>query len=103
MRTVKAKFGAKAQISYIGQGGWLSAKVFVDALRRMGDTITRENLLKVMNSLPATVGGDITPQGMHFGPTQEHDPNQCLQLSEVASGRLTRYKPFACDTRSFDS
>ncbi|MDX6214729.1 MAG: hypothetical protein QOG99_313 [Frankiales bacterium] len=103
VRTVKAKFGSSAQISYIGQGGWLSAKIFVEALRRMGDTITRDNLLKVMNSLPSGVGGQFTPQGLHFGPTQEHDPNQCLQLSKVASGRLSPYKPFSCDTRSFDS
>jgi hypothetical protein len=56
-----------------------------------------------MNSLPAGVGGQFTPQGLHFGPTQEHDPNQCLQLSKVASGRLSPYQPFSCDTKSFDS
>ena len=99
---VKAQFGAKAQISYIGQGGWLSAKVFVEALRRMGDTITRANLLKAMNSLPSNVGGGFTPQGLHFGSTQEHDPNQCLQLSKVSGGKLSAYKPFSCDTKSFE-
>lgn len=101
VRTVKAQFGSKAQISYIGQGGWLSAKVFVEAVRRMGDTITRENLLKVMNSLPRTVGGDFTPQGLTFGPVKDHDPNKCLQLSKVVSGRLTPYKPFSCDDKVF--
>jgi len=102
VRTVKAAFGSRAQISYIGQGGWLSAQVFVEAVRRMGDTITRDNLLKAMNSLPSDVGGDFTPQGMHFGSTQEHDPNQCLHLSKVVDGRLTAYKDFSCDTKSFD-
>jgi ABC-type branched-subunit amino acid transport system substrate-binding protein len=101
VRTVKANYGSKAQISYIGQGGWLSAKIFVEALQRMGDTITRENLLKVMNGLPRTVGGHFTPQGLTFGPVKDHDPNQCLQLSKVAGGRLTPYKPFSCDTLVF--
>ena len=102
VRTVKAAFGSKAQISYIGEAGWLDAKVFVEALRRMGDTITRDNLLKVMNSLPGTVGGGFTPQGLHFGPGSDHDINQCLNLTRVVSGRLTSYKPFSCDARSFD-
>ena len=102
VQTVKAEFGSKAQISYIGEAGWLDAKVFVEALRRMGDTITRDNLLKVMNALPASVGGGFTPQGLHFGPVNEHDINQCLNLTKVVGGRLTTYKPFSCDTRSFD-
>ncbi|MFN2539962.1 MAG: ABC transporter substrate-binding protein [Mycobacteriales bacterium] len=103
VRAVKEKFGSKAQISYIGEAGWLDAKIFVEALRRMGDTITRDNLLKVMNSLPSTVGGDFTPQGLHFGAVKEHDINRCLALTKVAGGRLSPYKPFACDERSFDS
>ena len=103
VRAVKASFGSKAQISYIGEAGWLDAKIFVEALRRMGDTITRDNLLKVMNSLPSTVGGDFTPQGLHFGPVKDHDINRCLALTKVTSGRLTAYKPFACDERSFDA
>jgi branched-chain amino acid transport system substrate-binding protein len=103
VHAVKAEFGSRAQISYIGEAGWLDAKVFVEALRRMGDTITREHLLDVMNTLPASVGGGFTPQGLHFGPGQDHDINQCLNLTRVKSGRLSAYKPFACDTRSFDA
>jgi ABC-type branched-subunit amino acid transport system substrate-binding protein len=103
VRAVKAEFGSRAQISYIGQAGWLDAKIFVEALRRMGDTITRDHLLTVMNALPAGVGGDFTPQGLHFGPGNEHDINRCLALTRVRSGRLTSYKAFSCDDRSFDS
>jgi branched-chain amino acid transport system substrate-binding protein len=103
VRAVKAEFGGRAQISYIGQAGWLDAKVFVEALRRMGDTITRDHLLKVMNGLPGGVGGDFTPQGLHFGAGKDHDINRCLALTRVANGRLTSYKGFSCDERSFDS
>jgi branched-chain amino acid transport system substrate-binding protein len=102
VRTVKAAFGSRAKISYIGEAGWLDAKIFVEALRRMGDTITRDNLLKVMNALPSNVGGDFTPQGLHFGAVTDHDINRCLALTRVKSGRLSAYKGFSCDTRSFD-
>ena len=103
VRAVKAEFGSRAQISYIGQAGWLDAKVFVEALRRMGDTVSRDRLLSVMNALPSSVGGDFTPQGLHFGAGKDHDINRCLALTRVRSGRLTSYKPFSCDDRSFDS
>jgi hypothetical protein len=56
-----------------------------------------------MNALPAGVGGDFTPQGLHFGPGNDHDINRCLALTRVRSGRLTSYKAFSCDDRSFDS
>ena len=99
---VRKAFGARAQISYLGQAGWLDAKILVEALRRMGDDITRDNLIRTMDALPSTVGGDFTPQGLHFGPGPDHDPNRCLALSKVVSGRLAAYKPFACDEENFD-
>jgi branched-chain amino acid transport system substrate-binding protein len=102
VRQVKRSFGAKAQVSYLGQAGWLDAKILVEALRRMGDDITRDNLLRTMDSLPSTVGGDFTPQGLHFGPSPHHDINRCLALSKVVNGRLAPYQGFACDNESFD-
>jgi ABC-type branched-subunit amino acid transport system substrate-binding protein len=102
VQQVRRSFGAGAQISYLGQAGWLDAKILVEALRRMGDQLTRENLLKTLDSLPAGAGGGFTPQGLHFGPGPDHDPNRCLALSKVSSGRLVAYQPFACDEQSFD-
>jgi ABC-type branched-subunit amino acid transport system substrate-binding protein len=99
---VRRAFGARAQISYLGQAGWLDAKILVEALRRMGDDLTRDNLIRTLDALPGTVGGGFTPQGLHFGPGPDHDPNRCLALSRVSGGRLAAYKPFACDEESFD-
>lgn len=95
VRTVKAQFGARAQISYLGLAGWLSARILTEAIGRMGDDISRTNLMKVMDSLPADVGGAITPP-LRFNPGAK-DINRCLQLGRVKGGVVTPYKPYACD------
>jgi ABC-type branched-subunit amino acid transport system substrate-binding protein len=98
--TVRKQFGSRAQVSYLGVAGWFSAKVFVEAVKRMGDDISRANLLKTMDSLPADLGAGFTSE-MHFSPGP-HDITRCLQLGKVTSGKISRYKPFACDNESFD-
>lgn len=98
--TVRKQFGARAQISYLGVAGWFSAKVFVEAVKRMGDDISRANLLKTMDSLPADLGAGFTSE-MHFAPGP-HDITRCLQLGKVTSGKIGTYKPYACDNESFD-
>lgn len=98
---VRRAFGAKAQISYLGEAGWLDAKILVEALRRMGDDLTRENLLRTMAALPADVGRGFA-HTLHFGPGDDHDPNRCLSLTKVVKGKSAPYKDFACDEESFD-
>ena len=97
---VRKQFGARAQVSYLGVAGWFSAKVFVEAVKRMGDDISRANLIKTMDSLPADLGAGFTST-MHFSPG-EHDITRCLQLGKVTSGKVANYKPYACDDESFD-
>ncbi len=99
--TVRKAYGSAAQISYLGVAGWLDAKILVEALKRMGDDLTRDNLLRTMDALPADVGAGIAPP-LHFGPAEDHDLNQCLALTKVVNGTSKPYKGFACDTRSFD-
>ncbi|MCW2598213.1 MAG: transporter permease [Frankiales bacterium] len=99
--SVRKAFGARAQISYLGEAGWLDAKLLVEALRRMGNDISRDNLLRTMDSLPADVGRGFTRQ-LHFGPGTDHDPNRCLNLTKVVHGTSTTYKDFACDEENFD-
>lgn len=98
---VRKQFGARAQVSYLGIAGWFSAKVLVDALQRMGNDISRANLLKTMDSLPPTVGKGFTAP-LTFQPGG-HDINQCLKLGKVSSGKVSPYKDFACDKENFDS
>jgi ABC-type branched-subunit amino acid transport system substrate-binding protein len=101
VRSVRAQFGAKAQVSYLGLAGWLSARILTQAIERMGDDITRENLLKVMRTLPANSGGALTPP-LRFGPASPgHDLNRCLQLGRVRSGEVVPYKPYACDDKTY--
>ncbi len=99
VKTVRAQFGAKAQISYLGLAGWTSARILTLAIERMGDDITRDNLLKVMNSLPANSGGALSPP-LRFGPGA-HDINRCLQLGRVKGGDVVPYKPYACDDKTY--
>lgn len=96
---VRKRFGAQAQVSYLGQAGWLDARILVEALRRMGDDLTRVNLMRVMDSLPASVAGGFTAP-LYFGPG-DHDINRCLLLSRVSGGALVRYRGFACDNEVF--
>jgi ABC-type branched-subunit amino acid transport system substrate-binding protein len=100
VQTVRKQFGSRAQISYLGVAGWFSAKVLVDALTRMGNDISRANLLKTMDSLPSNLGAGYT-SALHFAPGA-HDINQCLKLGKVSGGKVTPYKDWACDTKSFD-
>ena len=99
VKTVRAQFGDKAQVSYLGLAGWVSARILVEAIDRMGEDITRTNLMRVMDSLPATVGGDLTP-ALRFSPGA-HDINRCLQLGRVKAGQVQRYKPYACDDKTY--
>jgi branched-chain amino acid transport system substrate-binding protein len=101
VKTVRAQFGSKAQISYLGLAGWLSARILAEAIERMGDDITRVNLMKVMSSLPANVAGQLTPP-LRFGPPKPgHDLNRCLQLGRVKGGDVVPYKPYACDDKTY--
>jgi len=100
VQAVRAQFGARAQISYLGEAGWFSAKVFVEAVKRMGSDISRANLIKTMDALPAGLGAGFTST-MHFSPGA-HDITRCLQLGKVTSGKVAAYKPYACDDESFD-
>ena len=90
------------QLSYLGEAGWLDAKILVEALRRMGDDLTRDNLLKTMDAMPADSGSGFTAL-LHFGPGKDHDLNRCLALTKVVNGKSVPYKYFACDQMSFDS
>jgi hypothetical protein len=53
-----------------------------------------------MDSLPSSIGAGFT-SALHFAHG-EHDINQCLKLGKVRGGKVTPYKDWACDTKSFD-
>jgi branched-chain amino acid transport system substrate-binding protein len=97
--TVKAAYGARSQINYFGQQGWVDAAVFVAAVKAMGDDITRANLLKVMDGLNGK-GGFGYSSDLHFGPGVR-DINRCIRFGKVVSGRITRTTGWRCDEQPF--
>ncbi len=96
---VRRQFGSRAQVSYLGLSGWFSAKVFVDALQRMGDDVTRANLMRTLDALPADTGKGFTSK-LVFS-TGAHDVNRCFQLGRIVRGKVAPYKPFSCDDTRF--
>jgi ABC-type branched-subunit amino acid transport system substrate-binding protein len=99
--TVRKAFGAKAQINYIGSVGWLDAKLFVDALRRMGDTITREGLIAALERTSPTASGMTAP--LVFGPFADdtRDINRCLKIAKVVRGKAAAVTDWRCDRQPF--
>ncbi len=98
-KTVRAAFGARAQVNYFGEQGWVDAKVFTEAIRQMGSTITRDALLKTMDRLNGTGGFGFTSD-LHFGPGVR-DLNRCLKIGKIVSGKVTRVTDWRCDEQPF--
>jgi branched-chain amino acid transport system substrate-binding protein len=97
--TVKAAYGSRAQINYFGQQGWVDAAVFVQAVKDMGSTITRANLLAVMDKLNGKGGFGFTSD-LVFGPGVR-DLNRCVKFGKVVGGDITRVTGWRCDEQPF--
>ena len=97
--TVRAAFGSSAQLNYFGEQGWVSAKAFVAGVRSLGDNITREGLIKAMDSLDGRGGFGFTSD-LAFGPGVR-DLNRCMKFGKMVSGKITRVSGWRCDTQPF--
>jgi ABC-type branched-subunit amino acid transport system substrate-binding protein len=97
--TVKAAYGARAQINYFGEQGWIDAAVFVAAVKAMGTTITRANLLKVMDGLDGK-GGFGMASDLVFAPGNR-DINRCIKFGKVVTGKTSPVTGWRCDGQPF--
>jgi branched-chain amino acid transport system substrate-binding protein len=97
--TVRQAFGSRAQINYFGEQGWVDAKVFVAALKQLGSTITRDALLKTMDTLNGRGGFGFTSD-LTFG-SGVRDLNRCVKLGKMVSGKVTRVTDWRCDEQPF--
>ena len=97
--TVRAAYGGQAQINYFGLQGWLDAAVFAEALKQMGSTVTRSNLLTVMDRLNGKGGFGLTSD-LSFGPGVR-DLNRCIQFGKVVGGRVQRVTGWRCNEQPF--
>jgi hypothetical protein len=96
---VKAAFGSRAQINYFGQQGWVDAKVFVAAVQKLGNNITRAALVKTMDSLDGKGGFGFTSD-LRFGPGVR-DLNRCVKFAKIVQGKSTRVTDWRCDEQPF--
>ena len=97
--TVKAAYGSRASINYFGQQGWIDAKVFVAAVEKLGNTITRDALLKTMDSLNGKGGFGLTSD-LKFGPGVR-DLNRCVKFAKIVQGKANRVTGWRCDEQPF--
>lgn len=98
VKTVRAAYGPKATVNWVGEVGWLDAIILVDALKALGDDITREGLIKAVDSLKSTGYGFTSP--LHFGPGVR-DLNRCLKLGRITGGKLVPSSGWRCDGQPF--
>ncbi len=96
---VKAAYGSRAQIDYFGEQGWLDAKVLTEALRSLGNDITRDGLLKAMDRLNGKGGFGFTSD-LQFGPGVR-DLNRCIKLGRIVGGKVNRVTDWRCNTQPF--
>ncbi|HXA42967.1 MAG TPA: amino acid permease [Candidatus Solibacter sp.] len=98
-QAVTAAFGSQAQLNYIGLVGWFDAKAFVDALRSLGDNITRQRLIDALNSGKVDPAGYTAPWNYGGGPNL-HDLDRCLQLGKLVNGKVEPAQGFNCDNET---
>lgn len=98
VKTVRAQFGADTPTNWVGEVGWLDAKVLVEALRSLGNKITRTGLMNAVDSMKPTGFGFTYP--MRFGPGA-HDMNRCLKFGKMTQGKVVQTRDWACDNTPF--
>ncbi|HUR14811.1 MAG TPA: ABC transporter substrate-binding protein [Mycobacteriales bacterium] len=96
--TVRAKYGADAPVNWVGQVGWLDAKILVAALEKLGNDITREGLITAIDTMKPTGFGLTSP--MQFGPGVR-DLNRCLKMGKVTGGKVVPTTGWLCDGQPF--
>jgi ABC-type branched-subunit amino acid transport system substrate-binding protein len=77
----------KPDYSFTSLEAYIGAKVLVEAIRRTGANPTRENLLKVLNSMQDyNLGGFV----VNFSPTN-HNGSQFVELTAISRGGRFAY------------
>jgi branched-chain amino acid transport system substrate-binding protein len=82
-------------LDYFSEGVWIAAKVFVEAVRRIGDKpVNRRSLVDSLNGLKNLETGLTVP--LSYSPGPKHDPNRCLQYIRNENGTWTTYSGWKC-------
>jgi branched-chain amino acid transport system substrate-binding protein len=76
------------------EGGWIAAKVFVEALRRIHGPVTPASLVTALNSIRNFDTGLTVP--LSYFPGAAHDPNKCVQWIRNQQGTWHTYSGWNC-------
>jgi branched-chain amino acid transport system substrate-binding protein len=77
------------------EGSWIAAKVFVEALRRIGTApVTPASLVTALNSIRNYDTGLTVPLSYSAGPS--HDPNRCVEWIRNQQGTWHTYSGWTC-------
>lgn len=98
VQTVRAAYGPKTAVNWVGEVGWLDAMILVDALKSLGDSITREGLVKAVDGLKNQGYGFTST--LHFA-AGERDINRCLKLGRISGGKVVPASGWSCDGQPF--
>ena len=84
-----------AALDLYSEGDWVAAKLFVEAVRRIGkQPVTRKALVDALNGIQNYQSGLTVP--ISFAPGTSHDPNHCLQWIRQQGGTWTTYSGWNC-------
>jgi ABC-type branched-subunit amino acid transport system substrate-binding protein len=96
LNTVKKYYPDQAkQLDVYSEGDWVAAKVFVEAIRRIGSQpVNRQSLVNALNSIKNFQTGLTVP--LSYAPENSHDPNHCLQWIRRNNGTWETYSGWNC-------
>jgi ABC-type branched-subunit amino acid transport system substrate-binding protein len=84
-----------AALDLYSEGDWVAAKIFVEAVRRIGkQPLSRRALVDALNGIQNFQSGLTVP--LSFAPGNSHDPNHCLQWIRQQGGSWTTYSGWNC-------
>jgi branched-chain amino acid transport system substrate-binding protein len=82
-------------IDYFSEGDWVAAKVFVEAVRRIGkNPVNRKSLVDALNSIKNFDTGLTVP--ISYSAGSSHDPNHCFNWIRNEKGVWTTYSDWVC-------
>jgi branched-chain amino acid transport system substrate-binding protein len=83
-----------SQLDVFSEAQWVAAKVFVEAIRRIGAApVTRQSLVASLNTFSAWDTGLTVPFTYRPG---NHDPNRCFQWLVNQQGKWHTYSGWTC-------
>ena len=87
--------GQMAALDIYSEGDWVAAKVFVEAVRRIGtQPVTRKSLVDALNSIKDFQTGLSVP--LSYGAGKAHDPLRCFQWIRDEKATWTTYSDWNC-------